>query len=86
MRPALCFYLFIVLFTAPPAADDVGVPRLGVQSELQLLAYPTATATWDRSCLCDLHHSSRPRRVLHPLGKARDGTCILMDPSWVCYR
>ena len=25
------------------------VPRLGVKSELQLLAYTTATATWDQA-------------------------------------
>ena len=28
------------------------VPRLGVESELQLLAYTIATATWDQSCIC----------------------------------
>ena len=33
---------------------------LGVELELQLLAYTTATALWDPSCVCDLHHSSRP--------------------------
>ena len=27
------------------------VPRLGLELELQLLAYPTATATWDLSCI-----------------------------------
>ena len=32
-------------------------PRLGVESELWLLAYTTATATQDLSLLCDLHHS-----------------------------
>ena len=37
------------------------VPRLGVRWELELPAYitATATATWDPSHLCDLHHSSR---------------------------
>ena len=35
------------------------VPRLGVESELQLPAYITATAMPDPSCVCDLHHSSR---------------------------
>ena len=35
------------------------VPRLGVESELQLLAYTTATATWDPSGICDIHHCSR---------------------------
>lgn len=31
--------------------------RLGVKSELQLLAYTTATATPDPSLIFDLHHS-----------------------------
>ena len=35
------------------------VPRLGVISELQLLVYTTAIATWDPSHIFDLHHSSR---------------------------
>ena len=35
------------------------VPRLGAESELQLPAYTTATATPDLSHICDLHHSSR---------------------------
>ena len=30
------------------------VPGLGVELELQLLAYTTATAMLDLSCLCDL--------------------------------
>ena len=29
------------------------VPRLGVELELQLPAYTTATATWDPSRTCD---------------------------------
>ena len=33
------------------------VPRLGVELELQLLAYTTAIATPDLSTICDLHHS-----------------------------
>ena len=40
------------------------VPRLGVQSELQLPAF--ATATQDSSCVCDLHHShSNVRSLAH---------------------
>ena len=61
------------------------VPRLGVQSELQLPAYTTATATPDTSRVCDLHHSSRQHQILNLLIKARDRTCILMDPIWVHY-
>ena len=36
------------------------VPMLGVESELQLLAYPTATATPDPSHICALYHSLWP--------------------------
>ena len=53
--------------------------RLGVELELQLPAYTTATAMWDLSPICDLHHSSGQCRILNPLSKARDGTCILVD-------
>ena len=35
------------------------IPRLGVEQELQLPVYATATATQDLSHVCDLHHSSR---------------------------
>ena len=57
------------------------VLRLGVESELQLPAYTTATATQDPSSICDLHHSSRQHQFSNPLSKARDQTCILMDTS-----
>ena len=33
----------------------------------------------------DLHHSSRQRRILNPLGEARDQTHNLMVPSWSCF-
>ena len=42
-----------------------------------------ATATPDPSLVCDLHHSSRQRRILNLLSETWDGTCILMGPSWV---
>ena len=50
------------------------VPRLGVESKLQLLAYTTVTATWDPSHVCNLHHSSQQRQILNPLSEARDRT------------
>ena len=40
------------------------VPRLGAESELQLSAYTTVTATRDLSCVCDLYHSARNARSL----------------------
>ena len=41
-----------------PHLQHMEVPRLGVESELALLAYATATAMPDPSHICDLHHSS----------------------------
>ena len=60
------------------------VPRLGVESELQLLVYTTATATWDPSHIYDLHSSLPQCWILNPLSEARDWTRILMYPSLVC--
>jgi len=61
------------------------VPRLGIELELQLPAYTTATPTRDLSHICDLHHSSQQCQILKPLSKAMDQTCILMDSSQVRY-
>ena len=57
------------------------VLRLGVKVELQLPAYTTATAARDPSHASALRHSSQPLQILNPLSKARDRTCILLDPS-----
>ena len=40
------------------------VPRLEVESELQLQTYTTARATLDLSCIYDLHHSSQQCQIL----------------------
>ena len=61
------------------------VPRLGDESELQLPAYTTATATGDPSHIYNLHHDSQQCRILNPLSNARDGTCILVDASQFHY-
>ena len=47
------------------------VPRLGVESELQLPAYTTATL--------DPTHSLWQCQILNPLSEARDRTSILTD-------
>ena len=61
----------------------VEVPRLGVELELYLLAYATATATQDLSHVCNLQHSAQQHGILNPLSKARDQTCVLMDASQI---
>ena len=58
---------------------------LGVESELQLPVYTTATAMWDPRRICDLHHSTWQRQILNPLIGARGKTHILMDPSQICF-
>ena len=45
---------FFFSFFLEPHAWHVEVPRLGIESELQLLAYGTATAMPDLSHTCDL--------------------------------
>ena len=62
------------------------VPRLGVQSEIQLPTYTTATATQDPSHVCDLHHSSQQRQILNPLSEDKDRTHNLTVPSQICFR
>ena len=79
------FFFFFFLVFLRPYPRHMEVPRLGIKSELQLPGYATATAMWDLSCVCDLHHSSRQCRILNPLSKARDWTPILMGTGWVCY-
>ena len=61
------------------------VPRLEVESELQLLAYTRATATSDLSRISDLYHSSRQHQILNPLSEARDRTSNLMVHSRICF-
>ena len=68
-------------FFLGPCLQHMEVPRLGIQSELWLPAYTTATATQDPSRVCGLHHSSQQCWIPNPLSEARDGTCNLMVPS-----
>ena len=61
----------------------MGVPRLGVQLELQPPATATATAMLDQSLIWDLHHSSQQCQIPNPLSEARGRTHVLMDTSWI---
>ena len=75
--------VFVYFSRATP--QHMEVPRLGVQLELQLPVYTTATATQDLICVCDLHQSPRQCWVLNPLSGARDQTHIFMDTGCVHY-
>ena len=61
----------------------IEVPRLGVESELQLAAYDTATATWDQCWVFDLHHSSQQYWILNPLSEAKDRISVLIETSQI---
>ena len=50
-----------------------------VESELQLMAYATATAMPEPSLVCNLYSSSPQHGILNPLSEARDQTYVLMD-------
>ena len=61
------------------------VPKLGVESELQLQACTIATALRDQSHICDLHHTSQQCWIINPLSEARDQTPVFMDTNWIRY-
>ena len=51
---------------------------LGLESELHLLAYATATSALDLSFACDLHHSSLQCWILKPVKPE-----IEPESSWI---
>ena len=72
------FWGFFLFFGGRAHLQHMEVPRQGVELELQLLAYATATAMPDLSHVCNLHHSSQQRWILNPPSEARDQTHVLM--------
>ena len=66
ISPSLSGFVFV--FRAIPAAMEV----FRVESELQLLAYTTATTTPNPSRILDLHHSSQQLQILNPTIEAKD--------------
>ena len=72
------FFFFLGLYL-----HHIEVPRPGIESDLQFLAYTTATATQEPSHIFNQHDSSGQCRIFNPLSEAMDRTCILMDTSGV---
>ena len=70
LLPLFPFCFFFFFFWLYPWHMEV--PRLGVELELQLPSYATATATWDPSHICILHRSLLQCWIINTLGKARD--------------
>ena len=80
---SLFFFFFFLVFLGLHPKKRMEVPRLGVKSELQLLAYTPARAILDLNHVCDLPRSVWQCRILNLPSKARDRTCFLMDTSWI---
>ena len=77
-------YIYIYMIFLGLHPQRIEVPRLGVESELELLAYAAGrsepkSAMPDLSCIYNLHHSSWQGQILNPLNKSRDRTYILLD-------
>ena len=79
------FFCFCFCFLGPHLRHTQ-VLKLGVELELQLPAYITATAMQDPSLIFDLHQSSQQCRIPDPLSETRDRTHILMVTSWIRFR
>ena len=71
-------FFFFFCFVYGHICDIWKFPRLGVKSELQLLAHATTAAAQDPNHDPDLYHSLQQCRILNPLSKARDQTSILV--------
>ena len=74
------FFLFLGLHP-----QHMEAPRLGVKSELQLVAYTTATAMPDPKPCQQPTPQLTAAPILNPLCQARDQTCIVMDTSQIHY-
>ena len=74
------FYLFFVFLGLH--LKHMEVPRLGIQSELQLPVYATATAMQDPSHVWDTPQLMATLD-LNPLIEAMDRTHVLVDTSQV---
>ena len=70
----MVLFYFILFCFLGPQPRHMEVPRLGGESEPQLLAYMTATATRDPSRVWDLPYRSRQRWIHNPMKGARDRT------------
>ena len=79
------FFFFFFLSSLGPYPWHMEVPRLEVESELQLPAYTIATATPNQSHIFSPHHSSWQCWILSPLSEAKDRTWVLVDTSQIHY-
>ena len=71
LRVVLDIPVFFFLFFLQPHPRHMDIPRLGVELELQVPAYATATAMLDLSCMCDPCCRLQQYRIFNPPSKAQ---------------
>ena len=71
--PLECLLFPLFFFFLGLHLRHMEVSRLGVESELEPLAYTTTTAMWDLSHICD-YAAAHSRGFLNPMSGARDRT------------
>ena len=74
LKTKMIFYFILFFCFLGPHMRHMEVPGLGAESELQLLAYTTATATPDLGHICNLCRSLWQHQILNLLSKAREQT------------
>ena len=79
----LIFFIFLFFCFLGLHPQHMEVPRLGVESELQPLAYTIATAMQDLSRIFNLQHSWWQCWILNLLSEVRNRTHNFMGTSWV---
>ena len=86
-QSVFCFVLSFCFFLGPHPWH-MEVPRIGVELELQLPVYATATAMRDSSCIWDLHHSSQQHQMPNPLSEIKPTSSYILvrfvstEPQW----
>ena len=75
---SVCLYSLFFFFLQPHL-QQMEVPGPGAESELQLMAYTTATATLDLTYICNTCCSSWQHWILNPLSQAKYWTHILTE-------
>ena len=79
------FFVCLFVFWAAPVAYGGSQARGRIRAVAASLHHSHSNA-YTPLPHSDLHHSSQQLRILNPLNKGRDQTCVLMDASQIRFR
>ena len=80
---SIFIFIFLLFRAAPTAYGDYQVRGL---IEAVAAGLRQTLATWDPSCVCDLHHSLQQCQISNPTERGRDRTLNLMDICRIHFR